>query len=261
MSLFSHACFLVFSYTIFFLGESEMKLFRIVITVVLLVLAERPLRAGTLSVVPFADDAGSGISAANTYTHLVDTSGEVGYTPTTVNGVAFTDYDWTGANYSITGMAGGFNFTYVAATSGMAKLMRDWFYTYDELGTGLPMIITLTGLVPGQKYDARFYSTGEVIWATAPMAIIATPGITNDALVGYDEFNYGWHYVGYEYIAESTQLTVTFIPLVLNANREFQLYGLSNQLVPEPASLALVGAPVALLLRRRQGRREGSFRN
>lgn len=111
---------------------------------------------GVFSIVPFTNDADSGISTANTYTHLVDPLDMS--SPATVNGVQFTNNERSVAgHYSISGMAGG---TTTIPVTGAAKLMSDFVYEDDERATGLPIVVTLNGLTAGQNYDLRLYSSG-----------------------------------------------------------------------------------------------------
>jgi MYXO-CTERM domain-containing protein len=203
---------------------------------------------GVFSVVSFTNDADSGISTANTYTHLVD---PLDPTTATVNGVHFTNHERSVAgHYSISGMAGGGTTTTVF---GAAKLMKDWVHEDDERATGLPMVVTLNGLTAGQNYDLRLYSSGEFTYGSAPITVTATNGTGSDVLTGYDEDSYGWHYIRYQYTAAANQVSLSFAHHIINMDREYKLYGFSQQVavVPEPGMVGLLAMGGALAIRRR----------
>ena len=203
---------------------------------------------GVFTVVLFTNDADSGISTASTYTHLVD---PLDPTTATVNGVHFTNHERSVAgHYSISGMAGGGTTTTVFGT---AKLMKDYVYEDDERATGLPMVVTLNGLTPGQNYDLRLYGTGEFTHGSAPITITATNGTGSDVLTGYDEDSYGWHYIQYQYTAAANQVSLSFAHHIINMDREYKLYGFSQQIaaVPEPGMMGFLAMGGALALRRR----------
>jgi hypothetical protein len=204
---------------------------------------------GVFSVVPFTNDADSGISTANTYTHLVDPLDM--NSPAMVNGVQFTNNERSVAgHYSISGMAGGGTTTTVFGT---AKLMKDWVHEDDERATGLPMVVTLNGLTPGQNYDLRLYSSGQFTYGSAPITVTATNGTGSDVLMGYDEDSYGWHYIRYQYTAATNQVSLSFAHHIINMDREYKLYGFSQQIaaIPEPGMMGLLAMGGILALRRR----------
>lgn len=98
----------------------------------------------------FADDAGTGISTAKTYTHALDF---VAGGTTVVNGVAFTDAGVSGANWNLGGLAGnptaGNGAT--GATGDISTLLTSFYYN------GNPAQLTLTGLTPNATYETHLY--------------------------------------------------------------------------------------------------------
>jgi hypothetical protein len=119
-----------------------------------LLFAGLPAAAGTFSSVGFTGDADSGISLGLTYTALGDFNGSG---PRVVNGVAFNDTGSSGSNYLLSGAAtpfGGFANNLTGASNGLAS---DFIYTGDNTGNAS---LTLSGLIPGQKYVTTWYNAG-----------------------------------------------------------------------------------------------------
>ena len=63
--------------------------------------------AGDISYVKVTNDADSGISSSNTYTHAIDFSNSTTTSVATINGVAFTGLTGNGAGFSRTVANGG----------------------------------------------------------------------------------------------------------------------------------------------------------
>lgn len=233
--------------------------------------------AGTITgPVTFTDDAGSGISSAKTYTHLIDPGDGAA---ATINGVAFNavagktslyeaDFSSTlGFKYTqaaFDGNGAGVQFcdpvaaagTGVPAGTGMDTLLLDFMYSGGQsYSTTLTLSSPASGaqLIPGYSYEARLYYRS---W---------DPPNAQNLTIGFDEDGAGAmgssitlnesaaspseaRYLAYRYTATSAPLTITFTNTVANAS--WHQYGLSNELVsvPEPSTIVLLSASVTGLL-------------
>ncbi len=96
----------------------------------------------------FSDDAGTGISSSKTYTHALDFAEG---SSVTINGVPFTGAGLTGGNWAITGANPSAGSPATGATGDISRLLTNFYYG------GNPGTLTLTGLAPGQTYEARLY--------------------------------------------------------------------------------------------------------
>ena len=232
------------------------------------------LQAGTISLVPLTDDASSGISTGNTYTHTVS-----GGNSATVNGVVFESLTstLTPANFSWdTGAAsksqiGNNNGDWTPAAGGVTgpgiqSLLGG--FTYSGTGSAAPssQTFSLTGLAVGSTYDARLYVR---VWDTdgsgRPLDLSFSHGAESDSggtvpadrpsLVlggGNDQQAY---YVNYQFTAQAEQLDITAaVSASGGANSgSAHMYALSNQLViPEPSSIILLSFGLLGILRRRR---------
>lgn len=224
---------------------------------------------GAISYVPVTGDADSGISALNTYTHTLDFG--QGTPGALINGVQFDAYN-VGADGTL-----GFNRTVSSGsendnpgngnhnvTGGLATLLTDMIFNGNNEAGGTTTW-TLSGLTSGITYDTRIYTrqwgpgTRNVDINFDPDGaggISDSTGIINqdDASLtppGFDNPNDAY-YINYRFTAVDGQ------DLVITAtqsdfNQSWHLYGLTNQVVPEPsqAVLCLLGTAGILLRRRR----------
>ena len=226
----------------------------------------------TPSLTEFTDDAGSGISATKTYTHLLD-FGPPG-TAATVNTVQFDkagqkdvlsfsgtttqgygylcevddlgSYQW---NYA----GGKTAYIGVASGTGMYTLLNDMSYghgdhTYEKY--------TLSGLHAGTTYDFRLYyrpwdenstRNAEILFDYGDGNVYKTPMINEDSMVGMPPYNAT--YLSFQYTATAAgNLIVTIQQEAVSTS--WHNYGFSNEVfaVPEPSALALLACGLVGLL-------------
>ena len=217
--------------------------------------------AGVFTAIPITGDADSGISAAKVYTHAVDfgAGGPGGGFPniidpgTTVNGVPFHIGGRTGPGYTTTGTPDyiGTNPWTTSTPSGentVNDLLAD-FYFHNTAFAPADQILTLTGLAPGTPYLTTFYNAGWEAGTNRTVTVTASDG----GSVVFDQ-NFTGHanpnVLRYAFIASADSVTYTFSPA--DPRWGFHQYGFTNEVVPEPAGLLVVGSAGAILLRRRR---------
>jgi hypothetical protein len=207
-------------------------------------------------------DADTGIRTGVTYTHLLDFIADG--SAATINGVPFTAAGATGANYTSTNLPGQiteaqFNLggagTGAAAGSGLHQLLTDFYYNSNQNGAGQAETITLTGLTPGTPYRLRlFYRQWDAAEANTRFTDISfnEGNATGFARINEDESENARVLV-YDYTAgPGGTLSMSFLEGANNPPASWHQYGLSNEVVPEPASLAPAAVAATTLLRRRR---------
>lgn len=221
--------------------------------------------AGVITYVPFNDDASSGISTANTYTHAIDAGDANGVT---VNGVFFTPYEPASGlvnapqpfqhngTASVASGEGGGSPIGIPAGQNTRELMADFLYGGSTTDDSI-----VSGLTPGVTYDARVYIRS---WASVnrEIAIVfdedgvgplaATTGLLNEDDARSRGFNSQSqpYYINYRYTATDQPLRIVVASPAVD---QYHFFAFSNQVVPEPAALSLLGlGSIGLLARRRR---------
>jgi hypothetical protein len=233
--------------------------------------------AGTIGIGVVTDDASTGVDNNLVYTHAVSGGGAGSINGVTLDvlnptsspanfawassggmniiGPAPNNNNWNPALGGVTGagalgMFGNFtfagaganegstqSFTLSGLTPGVPHEMRLFIRPWDQGGSGRPIDLTFTGLVsdpatpPGGAPEDR------------PSLVI---GAGNDHQA---------YYVSYNYLpsAAGTLVIDANVPIGAPTNSgSFHMYGLTNAVVPEPSSMALIGLGCLGLLRRRR---------
>ena len=223
------------------------------VAMAILVLTTASAHAGVISYVQVTNDADSGISADNTYTHKLDFG--TGSPGALINGVQFDAYN-NAANGTLNfnrevfsgnlnehGGNGGHN-----VTGSLADLMTDMYYNGDNAAGGTTTW-TLSGLTAGETYDTRIYTRQ---WGPSDSRLAtfvfdpdgagaisdSTAEINQDdaTSAGFTNGNDAY-YINYQFKAVAGEdLVITATQPVFNYS--WHLYGISNQeaVVPNTAS-------------------------
>ena len=130
------------------------------------------------------NDADSGISSSNTYTHAIDFNNSGG--GATINGVVFTAATGNTGNFTRTvanGSINNHNGTGEVTTSGnLADLMQGFLYNSGPAtdGSGL-QTYTITGLTMGTTYDLRLYNHAWTAAGNRPNELVFDVGGADEA--------------------------------------------------------------------------------
>lgn len=210
---------------------------------------------GTFTVARITGDADSGISAAKTYTHAVDFGGGSPADPaTTINGVVFHVGRPSGPNYSMTGALTPMpvaidNRSVPSGPNTLNDLLQD-FYHNSTGPDPVNQTLTLTGLTPGTAYATTFYNMGFDLTFAVDRVVTVTAG--DGGTITFDQNFTGEglpSILRYEFTADAPSITYTFDPASIDT---FHQYGFTNEIVPEPAGVALLAVAGLVAMRRRR---------
>lgn len=230
------------------------------------------LASGAISYVRITNDADSGISTDNTYTHTLDF--DTTTTGVTVNGVVFSGYNLAAngtLNFNRTIANGSLNHNagtgIINATGNVTGLMGGFLFNNGPAidGSGL-QTYNISGLTAGTTYDARIYSSQWRDPPSRPNTLVFDPdgaGAISDStgLIDQDDpttvglATGDAYYINYRYTAVAGENLVITVANQSGSNASWHLYGFTNQVVvPEPSGTALLGlGGLALMFRRRRG--------
>ena len=253
---------------------ADLRVFSAGIALSVIVATSQLSTAGIISYTKITNDADSGISSANTYTHAVDFQ-RSGTGAAVVNGVQFDAYTKSGnpglalavtAFGSLGDLDGGGT---VTTTGGVSALMEGFVFNngFSSSATGEDMVATLSGLEEGQQYELRIY-THRWTGGTRNVSVTfdpdgggpiadATPTLNQEdarTALGPAAAVDDSYYISYTYQATSTQNLRVFFDQ--ETNNSWHLYGLTNQvaLIPTPEALTVLGSGLLLMARRQRAR-------
>ncbi|NRB45762.1 MAG: hypothetical protein HRU47_13185, partial [Verrucomicrobiales bacterium] len=213
----------------------------------------RPLLAGEISFSEaLSDDASTGINTSISYTHAVS-----GGAATTVNGVDFellnsstnpSDFSWevSSVKNQLQNNNGGWDpFAAGVTEEGLQSLLGSFTFNNDG-NPGSNQTFTLTGLTPGQEYEARLYcrkwSDGTERTQEVTFTAGAEDGVTemfaedrpeNDPIGALDRESA--YYIAYTYTADVEGiLSIRFDVTGAAVTGSFHMYGLTNQVIGDP---------------------------
>ena len=225
----------------------------LIIFVVFLISFVWTLLAGEISFSEaLTDDASTGINTSIIYTHAVS-----GGAATTVNGVDFelldgvtdpSDFSWevSSVKNQLQNNNGGWDpFAAGVTEQGLQSLLGS--FTFNNNGEpGSNQTFILSGLTPGQEYEARLYcrkwSDGTERTQEVTFTAGAQEGVTemfaedrpeNDPIGALDRESA--YYIAYTYTADAEgALSIRFDVTGAAGTGSFHMYGLTNQVIGDP---------------------------
>ncbi|MCA9248736.1 MAG: PEP-CTERM sorting domain-containing protein, partial [Planctomycetales bacterium] len=206
-------------------------------------------RANGWSVNAWTGDADSGITSSRIYTHALNWNGS----STTVNGVSFTGTSGgnpSGGNFSWTGLPNGTTDPGNNVTGDSATLASSFNFSNDNTTESL----TITGLTPGQAYEANFFG---VMWDGAQPADRMSQWTADGESFSFNESEFGVDNgirLSYIYTATGTSMQFDILDLVDATWHQYAFTNNEYVAIPEPSTALLLGVGlVGLCLRRRRG--------
>lgn len=221
----------------------------------------------------FTDPASTGISSSKEYTHAI--SGGEGVT---INGVDFeplsplrsaTNFTWTstGGTASLVTRFGDWDPAPGIAGTSVEDLLSGFTFAPGGANPGHFQTFSLLGLTPGEQYETRMYIR---VWdeggSGRPIDIFTMNGGEMDMYFDLNEDRPqemvpggsvdDAYYFGYSFTAQSDRLDI-YASVLAGGEADsgsFHLYGLTNEVIPEPSQVSLLGLGVALLFMRRRRR-------
>ncbi len=195
-------------------------------------------------------DADSKISGTKTYTHKIGLHHTGAYTA--INGVAFdspgpniksgSTWSLTGADNAFANNGSGAGANNLQNPSGSRQLCTEFFYGASDNGASK---LTLSGLMPGQAYIARFYTTG--FGGPGDRLTRITPSDSGTAFLADENATNSGNglIVSYRYMAPAGGgISFTFLP-VTGANT-WHHYAFSNEVTASaPSEIEMTGVSVA----------------
>ena len=142
--------------------------------------------------------------------------------------------------------------TGAAPGSGLHKLLTDFYYNSTAKGDGQAETITLTGLTPGLAYRLRmFYRQWDANEANTRFTdITLNNGVASDSIRVNQDLSKEARMMVYDYVAgPAGTLNISFLEGGNNPAASWHQYRLSNEVIPEPASIALLALGALPLLR------------
>ena len=240
-------------------GSHQMKSF--ILSSLTLLCGTGLATAGTIGISgPLTDDASTGISLANTYTHAISGGGA-----DSVNGVDFnlidsgnlpanTDWEVSSVKNQINDNNGGWDPVAGGVTGiGLQGLLGSFTFNNDGLA-GSNQTFTLSGLTPGQTYDFRLYCrkwddsterTQDLTFTAgseAPDTITFAEDRPENAPISQPNRKNAY-YVSYLYTADAAGTLAVRFEITAGAAGpgSFHMYGMSNQVA---SSYQISAAPL-----------------
>ena len=230
-----------------------MSLFRFFSGAITLVLSLSSIFAGEISFSgDLTDDESSGISSFKVYTHTIS-----GGAAATINGVEFdlldgnqtpSEFDWevSSVKNQLQNNNGGWDpFGGGVEGPGLQSLLGSFTFNNDG-NHGSNQTFTLTGLTPGQEYEARIYCrkwsdgserTQEVTFTAGDQSrdsILFAEDRPEEDPIGVS-FRESAYYISYTYTADAAaSLSIRFDVTGAQGTGSFHMYGLSNEVLGDP---------------------------
>ena len=230
-----------------------MSLFRLFSVTITLVFSLSSIFAGEISFSEdLTDDESSGISSFKVYTHTIS-----GGAAATINGVEFdlldgnqtpSEFDWevSSVKNQLQNNNGGWDpFGGGVEGPGLQSLLGSFTFNNDG-NPGSNQTFTLTGLTPGQEYEARIYCRKWSDGSERTQEVTFTAGDQSSDSILFAEdrpeedpigvsFRESAYYISYTYTADAAaSLSIRFDVIGAPNTGSFHMYGLSNEVLGDP---------------------------